>query len=245
MNLTANTVGPEEPVFRAPQVVIWLLGAMVAVYGIMALLPRDAFERVLVNFAFIPAQLSVVSLDRLTWSLDSAQSFWPLVTYAFLHADLTHLALNGVWFLAFATPVTRRVGAWPMVALLLVATIAAALVHWSVNTDSIIPMVGASGGISGLMGAAFRFMFLDPQGNLGRPGGRLPLLHPRILMLAGVWSVLNVIMGVLGTGLLGESGQMIAWEAHLGGFFAGLVLFPLFDWRTPRPTLTIRAGTLI
>ena len=105
-----------------------------------------------------------------------------------------------------------------------------------------VPMIGASAAISGAMAAAMRFVF-QQGGPLGvfRAGGdadtyRVPaaslgatLRDPRFLIFLVVWIGLNALFG-LGTVSIGtEAGQEIAWQAHIGGFFAGLILFNAFD----------------
>jgi membrane associated rhomboid family serine protease len=98
--------------------------------------------------------------------------------------------------------------------------------HWG----SDVPVVGASGAVSGLMGAAFRFIFIDPRLTPVWPPERLSLFSRPVLLASAVWVVLNVVLGI--TGFAPEGfGRMIAWEAHLGGYFAGLLMFSLFDRR--------------
>jgi len=104
-----------------------------------------------------------------------------------------------------------------------------------------VPMIGASAAISGAMAAAMRFVF-QMNGPLARwrerssdaysvPAASLAatLRDPRFLLFLAVWLGLNLLFG-LGTISFGtEAGQAIAWQAHVGGFFAGLLLFDAFD----------------
>jgi len=102
-------------------------------------------------------------------------------------------------------------------------------------------MIGASAAISGAMAAAMRFVFQN-GGPLGvwRDGDsaayRVPaaplsvtLRDKRFLMFVAVWIGLNALFGLGTISLGGEDGQEIAWQAHIGGFFAGLFLFNVFD----------------
>ena len=124
----------------------------------------------------------------------------------------------------------RRVGAWRFLGLSLLATLGGAIVHLIFHWGSPVAVVGASGAVSGLMGAAFRFILIDPQSTPVWPPARLPLFSRPVLMWTAVWVVLNVVLGV--TGFAPEGfGRAVAWEAHLGGYFVGLLSFPLFDRR--------------
>ena len=99
----------------------------------------------------------------------------PLVTYAFLHGDFVHLIFNSLWFLVFATAVARRVGTGRFLLLMLITTLGAAFMHLIFHWGSPVPVVGASGAVSGLMGAAFRFIFIDPRTTPVWPPARLSL----------------------------------------------------------------------
>jgi membrane associated rhomboid family serine protease len=98
-----------------------------------------------------------------------------------------------------------------------------------------VPVVGASGAISGLMAAALRM--LPGQTPWAVPEGAplAPILSRQILIFSGVWAAINLLAGMTGFGMGGESG-LIAWQAHLGGFVAGLLLCGPFDLLRPRIT---------
>jgi membrane associated rhomboid family serine protease len=88
-------------------------------------------------------------------------------------------------------------------------------------------MIGASGGISGLMAAGFRMMRWP-----GVPAGvrLVPIFSRPILMFSGLWMLTNLIFGLTGFGS-GTSGDQIAWQAHMGGYLFGLLAIGLFDRR--------------
>jgi membrane associated rhomboid family serine protease len=151
-----------------------------------------------------------------------------------------HLLVNLVWLLAFGSPVAWRFGSVRFLALFAVTAAAGALVHLATHAGELAPLIGASAGISGAMAAAVRFAF-DQRGPLGilRGAGpeafRVPaaplsqaLRNPQVLAFLIVWFVLNLLFGASSVpGVLSD--DSIAWQAHFGGFFAGLLLFPLFD----------------
>lgn len=166
---------------------------------------------------------------------------WTVLTYAFLHGSWTHVLLNCVWLIAFGPPIARRFGSARFLMFMAVTAIASSLAHWAVSPMDFSPLIGASGADSGLMGAATRFMFqpgapLGAYATIGRPDvesipaaslGRV-FVERRPLIFIVIWLGTNFIFGA-GAQALGFSDMPVAWVAHLGGFFAGLVLFPLFD----------------
>ena len=169
---------------------------------------------------------------------------WTLVTHAFLHGDWTHFGLNALWLLAFGAAVARRFGTIRFVVFFAVAAAAGAGAHFLTHMNDFAPMIGASGAVSGAMAAASRFAF-QPGGPLGEPrfgvdsqspeAYRQPALSlagvfgdKRTLTFLGVWFVVNFLVGVLSEPL-GVTQAPIAWEAHVGGFLAGFLLFDVFE----------------
>ena len=175
---------------------------------------------------------------------------WTLLTYAFLHGSWTHVLLNAVWLVAFGPPVARRFGALRFGAFFALTAIAGALAHWLVFPLDFTPLIGASAADSGLMAAATRFIF-EPGGPLGSPPGASPpageaealrpaprlfdlLRQRRALGFIAIWMATNFIFGA-GAQALGASAAPVAWIAHVGGFVAGLLAFPLFDRASSQP----------
>jgi membrane associated rhomboid family serine protease len=166
---------------------------------------------------------------------------WTVLTYAFLHGSWTHVLLNCIWLVAFGPPIARRFGSARFLLFMAVTAIASALAHWAISSMDFSPLIGVSGADSGLMGAATRFMFqpgapLGAFGSTSRPqietipaaSLRDVFVERRSLIFILIWLGTNFIFGA-GAQALGFSEMPVAWVAHLGGFFAGLVLFPLFD----------------
>ncbi len=175
---------------------------------------------------------------------DGSPQLWTAVSYGLLHADWAHLGLNAVWLLAFGTPVARRLGTRRFFAVLAVTTLAGALVQWAAHPFDLAPVIGASAAVSGCMGATLRFMF-QPQVSMADivdasgEGRRRAFLRPsrslremmrdrRAVTFLIAWFATNLIFG-LGSMPLGLASGPIAWEAHIGGFLAGLLLFRVFD----------------
>ena len=213
------------------------------------LLPEDLDRLLIYSFGFVPARYDSSALIDGVIPGEAGASIWSFFTYALIHADLMHLGFNAIWFLAFASPVARRFGPWRFLAFLAVAVAAGALAHLLTHPGALAPMVGASAAISGTMGAAARFAF-EPGGPLDSWHGdrsaadRVPaaplavaLRNPRVIAFVGVWFGLNLLFGLGSLTIAGEN-QTIAWQAHVGGFLAGLLLFAAFD----PPTATTHQG---
>jgi membrane associated rhomboid family serine protease len=181
--------------------------------------------------------------------LQDGPKLWTVLTYSFLHASWVHVGLNSIWIVAFGPPVARRLGSRRFLALFAVTAVAGGLVHWAFNAMDFSPLIGASAADSGLMAASARFIF-QPGGPLGGPGDysrmsstpnyRAPappllklLRERRVAIFLLIWLVTNFIFGA-GAQRFGLSEAPVAWLAHMGGFAAGLFLFPLFD---PRPAV--------
>ena len=215
-----------EPIVRAPLVVLVSIAVLVAVHVGTQFLSPDSYDAMMENFGFVPAHVQALfdgfSFDRALWGL------LPFVTYALLHGGFMHLAVNSLAFLIFGTVVARRVGAARFLAFSFVTSMAAILAHLATHWGDSGPVIGASGAISGYMGGATRFMFYDPNNPATGPRSRLPLLSRPVVTFALVFTLINVATGLTGFSPDGSQ-DLTAWEAHLGGFFGGLLLFPLFD----------------
>ncbi len=241
-----------EPFFNVPLAVVMTVAVLVLVHlGRLFLLTDDQDAEFVLTFAFIPARYGTDA--GVTGALPGgfATDLWTFFTYGFLHADLMHLGLNLAWLLPFATALARRFGAWRYSLFMLVMAAFGALAHLVTHLGAIEPMIGASAAISGAMAAALRFVF-----QAGGPlavfregpveGYRVPaaslaatLRDPRFLLFLAVWLGLNALAGS-GTITFGaEAGQEIAWQAHVGGFFAGLFLFNAFDPHSPAPAAAL------
>ncbi|WP_417413157.1 rhomboid family intramembrane serine protease [Hoeflea sp.] len=218
-----------EPVFNLPNVVLAMLLLMLAIQvALDSLLPPAAVLEIYLQAAFIPQRYAV------DISGQAGPYLWSPITYSLLHGGYTHLALNSFWLAAFGAVVARRIG-WVrfLVFWLLSALASAALFlvfHWGAQTV----MVGASGVVSALMGAAARFAFGDgggfrrDQAHLNR---RLSigqsLSNRTVVGFLVVWFGINMLAAVGFS--FGIADSAIAWEAHVGGFLFGFLAFSLFD----------------
>jgi membrane associated rhomboid family serine protease len=226
-----------EPIFNVPGVLVATLATLVLVHVVRLLLSQDADIELLLLFAFIPARYDTNILANAAWPGGLGADVWTFVTYSLLHADWMHLLFNSVWLLAFGTPLARRFGPVRFLAFFAVTAAAGAFAHLATHFGQMVPMIGASGAISGAMSGAMRFAFQrgGPLFGGAAHSYRVPALSlvdtfrdPRILAFLAVWFGLNLLFGLGSVSITGNE-QPVAWQAHVGGFVAGLVLFSWFD----------------
>ncbi len=225
-----------NPVFNLPPVLVATLALLVAIFLVQTiLLPSDALDWFYFTFGFIPARyVTPLSQQGLEW-------LWTPVTYSLLHGGVEHILFNSLWLMAFAAPVVRRIGTARYLVFWVLSSAASAFLHAALNWGEATLLIGASGVVSALMGAACRFAF-PPD----RRGAALPqaYLNPRlsiaqslksrtVIMFMLFWFLGNMLIAI-GIPLIGDGSQAVAWDAHIGGFLFGFLLFSLFD-RRPVP----------
>lgn len=228
-----------EPMFNVPPVVVVVLGLLIAVHVVRQWLPPETDDWLVGALGFIPMRYDSV-IDQ--WPGGLASAIASPVTHVFVHGDIVHLGINGAMLLAFGGLVARRVGAIRMLSFTAVSAAAGALLFYVANPGESATMIGASGGISGLMAAGLRLMFSAVDNVPDRYAGDvlrgrpdfipltpLPtaLMDNRLRTATIVWLAIN-LLAAFGVGTPPSAGS-IAWEAHVGGYLGGLLLFGAFD----------------
>jgi membrane associated rhomboid family serine protease len=221
-------------------VITAISAVLVLLHIVRVFADQETDLQILVWLAFIPARYDSGIAMRLPLPGGEAADAWTFVTYSLLHGDVVHLVVNLVWFLAFGSAVAWRFGALRFVIFFAVTAAAGAAVHLATHFGELVPLVGASAAISGAMAASLRFAF-EAGGPLGyfRDSSRraffvpaapltVALRNPQVLVFLGLWFLINLGFGLGTVPDISDSGT-IAWQAHIGGFLAGLLLFPLFD----------------
>src|SRR6195256_595174 len=229
---------PREPILTLPGALTAYV-LLLAVGPLRVLLPPDLEYWTIEVFGFIPKRYDSTLL-AITFPGGTGAKVWTFVTYSLLHANLTHIGFNVLWLLPFGSALARRFGAARFFLFMAVTAVAGALAHLVTHEHAMAPMIGASASVSGTMAAAIRFAFV--QGSFlsfsrgdADAAAQVPALslmrslrNPRVLGFLAVWFGVNIIFGI-GSIAIGADGASVAWQAHIGGFFAGLVLFSLFD----------------
>jgi len=199
----------------------WGLIALNFVLFLGMLATPDAEQsRVVLGYAVVPAQLTSSFTDfTIGWS-DAT-----LLTGLFLHAGWAHLLGNMVYLWVFGDDIEEALGRLRFLAFYLLAGIAATLVYVAFNAQSTVPLVGASGAVSGVLAA---YMMLRPCAKVTVFILRI-VVRVRAYWVIGAWALLQVL------GLRGDSQEGIAYIAHFGGLAAGAILF--LAMRPPGVTL--------
>jgi membrane associated rhomboid family serine protease len=180
--------------------------------------PRTA-QAIAYSFGLIPAVL--VGGRELAPQLEVLPAWATLFTSMFLHGGVMHLVGNMLFLWVFGDNVEDSMGHGKYLGFYLVCGAAAALTHVAIAPMAEVPMIGASGAISGVLGA---YLILHPKAWVTILLGWIPLVFPAWVLLI-LWIGFQ-IFSAFAAGAAGGGG--VAWWAHIGGFAAGAALVPLF-----------------
>lgn len=218
---------------RTPIVTWGLIVINVIVFGWSLAFDAPEAETLVMRFGVIPDVM--VHGD---WGLSRSEggalgSLVTPFTSMFLHGGLLHVGSNMLFLHVFGDNVEDVLGRGRFLVFYALCGLGAAAAQVLVDTSSMVPMIGASGAISGVL-AGYLMLF---------PHARIVTLVPIFIFIrfievpAGIfivlWFVLQLVLGYLSLGILAEGGGGVAWFAHIGGFLAGLVCIRLF-YRKPK-----------
>lgn len=221
----------DNPTRSLPVVTITFIAVCVAVFVWQFSLGPAGTERVIYALGVIPAVL--LGYKDLPPDLALIPPTASAFTSMFLHGGLLHLLGNMLYLWVFGNNVEDAMGRGRFIAFYLICGIVAVLAQALPAPHSTVPMVGASGAISGVLGA---YMLLFPHARvlLGLPLGFFIFRigrFPAVWVLAA-WFLMQLVMNHLS--IASEADGGVAFRAHIGGFIAGVVLIPLFKHRNIR-----------
>ncbi|WP_162914259.1 rhomboid family intramembrane serine protease [Taklimakanibacter lacteus] len=209
--------GGSGPIVNAPPIVLIVIAVLIGIHAALVFAGQDWEIWSLYAFALIPARFG----GSESIAMIEGSQYWSLITYAFLHDGWLHVLFNSVWLLIFGTPVARQFGTLRFLLIALVSTLGGALAMIAVFWGTPVIAVGASAAVSGLLAAAIPVMF----GRRGAPLTFSEFLHNRrAIIFLLVFMGLTVLSGVQGLPGFADNAR-IAWEAHIGGFIAGLAAY--------------------
>ncbi len=206
--------------------VSWLLiGICLGVFISMELMPHELQRQLIYQYGMLPVRYS-----NPQWALAfglKPDGYLSFLTNLFIHSSWPHIIAN-VWFMwIFANSIEDRMGHVRFLLFYLFCGLFATYTQWYFDQDLAIPVVGASGAIAGVLGAYFR---LYPQARvvIWLPLLFLPIFFqlPAVAFL-GFWAIIQFQNAASSFVFEGVSID-VAWWAHLGGFVAGAIIYPMF-----------------
>ena len=209
----------DNPTRHFPLITIILIALNAGIYGFQAFGPADPV-RLTYSYGAIP---------HLLLTMNAAQPVPPLVTVftsMFMHGSLFHLGTNMLFLWIFGNNIEDVLGYGKFILFYLLSGFAAAYGHALTSPSSMIPMIGASGAVSGILGA---YLVLFPHARVHTLiflGFFIQVVRLPALYVIGLWIAMQFINGLLSKGIAGQGG--VAWFAHIGGFIAGFVLIRFF-----------------
>jgi membrane associated rhomboid family serine protease len=184
----------------------------------------ETAQAFVLEFGLIPCRL----MDLCPYPKDQPAPLFTVFSSMFLHGGFLHVGGNMLYLWIFGKSVEDALGHTRFTLFYLVSGVAAALTQVLASRASEVPVIGASGAVSGILGA---YLVLFPQSRvltLVIFGFFWRLVSIPAVVMLGLWIVLQVLYGL---GALGEAGS-VAWFAHIGGFFAGMLLLIAMRPRT-------------
>jgi membrane associated rhomboid family serine protease len=209
-------ISDDNPARIRPYVTWMLVLACVAVYVWQTQQGPD--NKVFIHYGFMPNALMSPQFDRP--DVPAVPAAFTIITSMFLHGSFWHLAGNMLYLWIFGNNIEDAMGHVRFLVFYILCGIAAALTMAFMDPASNVPMVGASGAISGVLGA---YMLLYPRARVTVLIPLLIILYPfriRAVWVVGVWFAMQLL------NLTYPDTSGIAWWAHVGGFAAGIALTP-------------------
>ncbi len=208
-----------NPSRRPPVVTAAIIVLNVLVFALEFIVPSSMLDAVASTWGLVPRRL--VSLEPM--------AFVTLFTSMFLHSGPAHLLGNMLYLWIFGDNIEGVLGSLRFIIFYLLCGIGAALGQTLINPSSTIPMIGASGAISGILGS---YLVLYPRAEVETLlflGYFVRLVRLPTLVVLGSWIFTQLLSGVLSLGMEATGG--VAWFAHVGGFAAGVLLISVLRRR--------------
>ncbi|HLB25641.1 MAG TPA: rhomboid family intramembrane serine protease [Nitrospirota bacterium] len=214
----------DNPSGTAPFVTVAIILANAAVYLYMLMLGPRGTEKFVLSYAAIPARL--VGTEAA-----APAEYMTVLSSMFMHGGFLHLAGNMLFLWVFGDNVEDRLGHLRFLLFYVLCGVAAALAHSLSHPGSLLPMIGASGAVSGVLGA---YIVLFPRAGVWTFFFFLvfwQVIKVPAVLIIGWWIILQVINGLV---YVDVPGGGVAWFAHVGGFLAGILLLLLMRKRVYR-----------
>jgi membrane associated rhomboid family serine protease len=214
-------ISDDNPRNATPYVTWALISACILVFLWQVSLGTQGRERAVFEFGMIPAR--IFGHAEIDPALAAIPAWATMLTSMFMHGGWLHLGLNMLFLWIFGDNVEESMRHVRYLIFYVACGIAAALLQAVINPGSTIPMIGASGAISGVLGA---YVLLHPHATIRVLiflGIFITMAHLPAMIVLGIWFVTQLLSGAFAP--TGQPG--VAFWAHIGGFVAGMALVPL------------------
>lgn len=209
----------DNPTTTLPFVTISIIALNIAVF-VMQLMSPDEGQEIAYAYGAIPHNIITFTSDQ------PVPPVFTLFTSMFMHGGLLHIGGNMLYLWIFGNNIEDRLGHLRFVFFYLICGIVSAYSHALTAPGSTVPMIGASGAISGILGA---YLMLFPGARVHTLiflGFFIQAVRIPALIVIGFWAIIQVVNGLISQGILNQGG--VAWFAHVGGFLAGLFTIKLW-----------------
>ena len=224
----------DNPISGRPTVTYFLIGMCVVVFFMQLGSESYRTGQLFYSYGLIPSVL--MGNDQLPMDLYAIPAYMTIFSSMFMHGGFMHLIGNMLYMWIFADNIEDSLGSKNFIIFYLLSGIGAAMAQVLVDTNSQIPMVGASGAIGGVLGAYIinypkaKVLVLIPFGFFSQ------LIKIRALYVLGFWFVLQFI----NSSMMSSQGGGVAYAAHIGGFVSGMILILFFNKTTKRKSKVIK-----
>jgi len=212
----------DNPVSIIPFSTILIISLNILVF-IMQLMSGEDSKSIVYSYGAIPRNII---------SFKSNQPIPPALTIftsMFMHGGLFHLVWNMLYFWIFGNNIEERLGHVRFIVFYLFCGVVAAFSHALLSPGSNVPMIGASGAVSGMLGAYILLFPMAKIHTLVFLGFYITVIKIPALIVIGFWAIIQVVSGLISQGNAAQGG--IAFFAHVGGFVAGLSTIKLWQPR--------------
>lgn len=209
----------DNPTRNFPLITIIFIAANIIIFILQVMLPADP-RRIAFAYGAIPHFLL---------TFETVQPLHPLltvITSMFMHGSLLHLGTNMLFLWIFGNNIEDELGYTKFIIFYLLCGFAAAYAHAITNPLSTIPMIGASGAVSGILGA---YLLLFPRARVHTLiflGFFFQVVSLPAVVVIGLWIIIQFVNGLISKGAAHHGG--VAWFAHIGGFIVGIILIKFF-----------------
>ena len=212
----------DNPIHIIPFSTILIISLNMLVF-IMQLFSGEDSRSIVYSYGAIPQNIIGFQSNQ------PIPAYLTILTSMFMHGGVFHIAWNMLYFWIFGNNIEERLGHIRFILFYLFCGVVAALSHILLSPDSNVPMIGASGAVSGMLGAYILLFPMAQVRTIVLLGFYITVVRIPALIVIGFWAIIQVVSGLLSQGNAAQGG--IAFFAHVGGFVAGLFTIKLWQPR--------------